>query len=895
AVVKHWQHFAQEWGVAPDAFVTAPPLITTSPEAVVPKVSHVVRTNPWEALRMARKDRWTQQRKNLHGKEVATALLFDVAPTAGPVLLDRNQPLIETRRLKDLAEECCQRAAAAVLAEERVRWALDGLWLCRVARRDRPEVANEELRGRLFTEGLRGLCEMPPEDAVWAEAEAGEAMKALLGRWEWNLAGAVRDLDSLATRLLAMMGSEQTERQRFDDLLASATALCDRLADTPLKYIPAGVRASLEALASTWREFITRRTPDREARLELSIHAGEGDPSRGRFSVEILLTNTGTETARDVTLNRLPVWQVSRRGNAAEASAVDLIAAKELPDIAAGAARRVALSVTGVRRESEACTLEGDVRYRGALLRDISRFEQVIRVPWSPQQQPLPDDANPFQVGPPVSPGAPSFVDRPQILRDIRQALKHNVVLLHGLRRVGKTSLLYSLLADAEASTARDALTPAYLNIQQYGGPEYDTGRFLRALAEEIVRALAKRGVTGLEVGEVERWRSERTVAMNEFLQRAKALAGDRRVLLLLDEFEVFLQKVINNHFDREIIGYLRSIMQEKERSFLSFVIVGATRVREMVKRDETPLFNLVYPIRVSFLQRAEAEQLLRVPIARDFVIEERAVTELLRETAGHPYFLQLVCYELFSQMRDEATHRRVITLLDARRAFKTAIDRGGGNQEFAYLLEKSDLEPIQQAIIGAVAKNTENGPCDAATVVSQLNELGCEITESELFEKVLSLADMDLADYPTPRPDHTLALQLRFPLFARWFRRNRDLRHVVERAVRVAFEDDLPEGRMEEAAAPEQVLEGLPEQEEGVPEPQEFGVPPQDEPVAAAPATSEPPMDPYRSSDLFYGREKWLRHARDLFCTPRNSGHLEICGGAQIGKTTLLNQIQAM
>ncbi|MCJ1883174.1 hypothetical protein LNY03_29120, partial [Pseudomonas nitroreducens] len=82
------------------------------------------------------------------------------------------------------------------------------------------------------------------------------------------------------------------------------------------------------------------------------------------------------------------------------------------------------------------------------------------------------------------------------------------------------------------------------------------------------------------------------------------------------------------------------------EQKHLAFVFVVGRRLDELPSRIKAT-FKSAQCKRVSVLDRQAAERLITEPAANVVRFTDDAVTVLLDLTTGHPYFLQLLCYEL--------------------------------------------------------------------------------------------------------------------------------------------------------------------------------------------------------------------------------------------------------
>jgi hypothetical protein len=121
---------------------------------------------------------------------------------------------------------------------------------------------------------------------------------------------------------------------------------------------------------------------------------------------------------------------------------------------------------------------------------------------------------------------------------------------------------------------------------------------------------------------------------------------SERRIVLLLDEFDDLEQKVRSGLLDGAVLDQLRHLMQHNRN--LSLVLSGTHRIEELGGGLWSFLLNLASYRRIGCLSGEEAESVLREPLARlGIACEDAAVTRAVRLTGGHPYFLQALGYRI--------------------------------------------------------------------------------------------------------------------------------------------------------------------------------------------------------------------------------------------------------
>jgi len=276
---------------------------------------------------------------------------------------------------------------------------------------------------------------------------------------------------------------------------------------------------------------------------------------------------------------------------------------------------------------------------------------------------------NPYIVGKPLRPEDP-FVGREETFEFIRNNLKgetrDNIIILHGYRRTGKTSILYQL-----QRVLADEYIPVLIDVQ--GMVDEGLDAFLSNLAFQIYRAFRNAGIRLPRPKPADFKEQPGAYFRNEFLDVALENSGERDLLLMFDEFEVLERLVKEGKLDAGIFGYLRNLMQHEEK--INFIFSGTHRLEEMVGDYWSILFNVALYKTVSFLEPEAAERLIREPVKDYFDYDALAVEKILRTTGCHPHFTQLLCHSLVNYRNERKVN--YITIEDVNNVINQVVEFG--------------------------------------------------------------------------------------------------------------------------------------------------------------------------------------------------------------------------
>lgn len=133
------------------------------------------------------------------------------------------------------------------------------------------------------------------------------------------------------------------------------------------------------------------------------------------------------------------------------------------------------------------------------------------------------------------------------------------------------------------------------------------------------------------------------------FLPKVFSTINGKRLLLLFDEYETLGQRVEEKTLEEDVFPFLYSLMVNETK--LSFIFAGNYKPSELGEHYLATFGRtLVEEIKVGFLGKTEATQLITEPAAGLMHYDDEAVEAILQLTSGHPFFIQLLCQSLFTQ-----------------------------------------------------------------------------------------------------------------------------------------------------------------------------------------------------------------------------------------------------
>lgn len=340
---------------------------------------------------------------------------------------------------------------------------------------------------------------------------------------------------------------------------------------------------------------------------------------------------------------------------------------------------------------------------------------------------------NPFVVGPPVR--GSQFIGRQKLMMQLTSLWGNQPqwpsVLLHGHRRMGKSSILHNL----SLFVAGQNVTLAILSMQELGeisGPK----EFLRHVARKLRRSLSEAGV---QAGDDEIALFDKFgpyEAFDEFLQTIKRSSGARRILIGIDEYERIDELINNKIIEVRLLEFFRALIDENP--WLCFVFAGNHTHNELDQEHWQLLFRTIMSIRVSFLSDADARLLLTAPTA-DFPVsyQPAELNQAVSLTAGQPFLLQLLGFSLLERVNDRRRLDPKVALSIEASDLRAVVDdpefyhRGAGYFDGVMRQVAAD-RPEPAALLRALCGDPRGVDIGVLATASQL--------EPARFQAVLSL-----------------------------------------------------------------------------------------------------------------------------------------------------------
>lgn len=289
---------------------------------------------------------------------------------------------------------------------------------------------------------------------------------------------------------------------------------------------------------------------------------------------------------------------------------------------------------------------------------------------------------NPYIPGSPLRTGSPVFTGRVPLFRALEEELaayaqQRPALLLYGMRRMGKTSTLNQF----PLRLGRQVV-PVIVDLQALGTLTSAKDFFYLLMQRAVEQAYRTRAVELPDPAEAD----DPYAAFLRWLDTADAVAERENLyfLLAIDEYEKLEWALQEGRLDERLLDILRHILQHRQRWVL--LLSGLLTFDLLPVRWSDRLINL-RALRVGPLTPAEARDLIHFPalMARGVHYLETAEDLLIRETGGHPNWLQAALREIVRTLNRE--RRLEVTPEDVQEALARVPQEVRG--DFDYLWRK--------------------------------------------------------------------------------------------------------------------------------------------------------------------------------------------------------------
>jgi tetratricopeptide (TPR) repeat protein len=446
--------------------------------------------------------------------------------------------------------------------------------------------------------------------------------------------------------------------------------------------------------------------------------------------------------------------------------------------------------VGGVRDEIQ---LEARLRYKTAdKVKAVEIDEDKRTVRFFPETEFKAIPTNPYDI---QSPAREWFRGRRELLAKMTGNLRgvganDMPMVIYGLRRAGKTSLVQRFLRDEIASLGLEEIyLPIWVNIASGDAEAYSPtvekfrglgtlkelgtdGDFLKRLIEIMVKA-AKGRVAEVQsllpsISEMD-FNIDPYDTFSTFLDQLLELVGRYKLLLALDEWAGLLNIMssdANEGITPYLFAFLSNLIQNNEN--LTFIFSGTPEILRFMELHPD-LEKICVSYKVGYLDEASARRLVRDPVEGWFKYGDGCVDHIIYLAHCHPYLIQLLCMLLVSRM-NFVVKRPTINLSDIEALEKQVVE--GGQMRAAFWSEFDSDVPgevsDEQKVLFLIAERGDDGVwVSVDEIIKSFQRYDHPMSREGLLSACSPLIDAEMLEVNGEEYRVTI------PLFRKWLRTN--------------------------------------------------------------------------------------------------------------------------
>jgi Tol biopolymer transport system component len=370
----------------------------------------------------------------------------------------------------------------------------------------------------------------------------------------------------------------------------------------------------------------------------------------------------------------------------------------------------------------------------------------------------MPDTVNPYIPGQPVD-NPDLFFGRRDVLASIREHLLQGrrVFTVSSAPRMGKSSLLRQL-----PNHLTEEFVPVRVDLLDEDAQHLDW--LLWRLADVIDRQVSQQlGTESLEP-EWADFEGNTRFLVEQFWPQIRASVGDRCLILMMDDVDSL------DPVEGDLLGHLITVLETWREwdDGLAMVLTMSVALQERVMRRHARLSGGALTYTLGPLASEEATRLITWPVdgvlAYDFGVARR----IIEITSGQPYYLQLLCFEVFNRCAVAGwVNQRDVDLVVEDLVGREIAD-------FRRLWDES--YPQEQAVLAAlVSQRGARGVTTVQEVCTILDKAGARAEREQVSGALESLTERGILERLG-----ALSYRFRVALLRDWLCERLDLHEIV-------------------------------------------------------------------------------------------------------------------
>lgn len=370
----------------------------------------------------------------------------------------------------------------------------------------------------------------------------------------------------------------------------------------------------------------------------------------GRGKICCVLQNLGDKPARNIVIKVIVDADVRCRDNE-----------KEIPILYGNDTEVFAFTIRSKKEGEHKIKIE--VSYENAKGKEQMELENIIRIIEKTEYDHI---GNIYSVAPVTS--NDEFYGRELEKKNLESFLKdvtnNTSIVMHGLKRVGKTSMLRYLERTMKNS---EWYIPVYKSAQGIG-EEIPVGRMF---VKSIIDELENMGVVDDKCRSYLEYNYDKNPELlyefYTYLQKSGIL-GEKRILFMADEIEEIFDMVDEGIINKKFYKVLRVILQEL--TVIRFIFCGADYLTNILfNYSLSDIFEITKRITISRLDESSMAKMITEPAKDKITYTRHAVDRIWYYTKGHTFYSKHICGYVIDILNEES--RAIVYAYDIDCAIK--------------------------------------------------------------------------------------------------------------------------------------------------------------------------------------------------------------------------------
>lgn len=317
------------------------------------------------------------------------------------------------------------------------------------------------------------------------------------------------------------------------------------------------------------------------------------------------------------------------------------------------------------------------------------------------------------------------------LLEKLTSTDSNSMVVFYGQRRSGKTSLLYRLMSEIRENSPHLSVL---IDLQAMALTE-NVAQLLGEIASSISACLEKSYL--LAPLSVNHGLSENpTSAFDSFLKDVLQQIAPRKLILLIDEFEVLQEKIEQGKLPPMFLKYLRSLVQHQHG--ISFLLASAAKINRLTESYLSAFFNIAYIHKISKLEAEEAENLITIPVIDYLKYDRLALEKLHHLTNDQPYLIHLMSTTLIRHCNKK--RKNYVTVNDVNVVCDQVIHTQGNHFQWIWNLLQGS--PAARLILSLLAQGDKEERFSIGAIHTTLMDLGYQFPKDQLLSALQNLVE---------------------------------------------------------------------------------------------------------------------------------------------------------